>query len=229
MKLTFLGIGAAFCPSLLNTCAYFKAGRHLYLLDCGSTAFIRLSQLGLLEDVDGVTCIISHRHADHTGSLGTLIAYATYVKHFPITLVHPDEKLAQQMDLSGIDRSEYQFTPSECYEDACISVRFHPVQHTPGFAAWGFTLTAEGETIYYSGDGEAPPAHIWEDFCMGRIHRLYQDSGRLPHPGHGDFEALRSACPAQRRSCLYPIHLDCDYRALIEQEGFGLAEVAPME
>ena len=224
MNLTFLGLGAAFFPALRNTCAYYKEGDQVYLLDCGATAFVQLMKDKVLDGVRKVTCFISHRHPDHTGSLGTLAAYGTYVGHFDVVIVHPDEAIAKLLTYAAVTEQEYQFVQTDHYQDERLDVQFHPVQHTPGLPAWGFTLTMDGETIYYSGDGEMPPKAVWDDFCAGKIARLYQDAGRTAHGGHGDFEALKAMCPLELRSRLYPIHLNCDYRDEIVAEGFGVAD-----
>ena len=102
-------------------------------------------------------------------------------------------------------------------------MRFYPVAHTASIPAWGFTLTLAGETLYYSGDGENPPEAVWQAFLKGEIARLYQDCGRKPHKGHGSFEELLAKTPVEKRGQVYPMHLDCDYRAEIIAAGFGIA------
>lgn len=221
--LNFVGIGAAFCPALGNVCAYIKQGKELILLDCGGTAFAALHGAGVLEGLEKLTCIVSHRHPDHTGSLGTLISYAKHVARFSVTLVHPDETLDDLLRLSGIGDKDYRLVTADEWREGELGVRFYLVTHTASIPAWGFTLTVAGETIYYSGDGEKIPDEVWQAFVAGRVHRVYQDCGRVPHKGHGDFDTLLAMTPPDLRSRVYPIHWDCDYREEIRNAGFGLA------
>jgi len=223
MMLKFAGIGAAFCPALGNTCGYVKRDKELILMDCGGTAFAALHGAGALQGLERLTCVVTHRHPDHTGSLGTLISYAKHVAHFAVTVVHPDPALGELLRLSGISEKDYRLVTAEEWQEGDVKVRFYPVTHTASIPAWGFTLTLAGETLYYSGDGEKVPDTVWAAFLNGEVAAVYQDCGRTPHKGHGDFETLRTMTPPHLRSRVYPMHLDSDYRDELRAAGFGVA------
>ena len=73
--LKFIGTGSAFNTELGNTSAYIKQDQTLFILDCGETAFTRMKQLNIFEDVKNVYIAITHMHPDHVGSLGSLVFY----------------------------------------------------------------------------------------------------------------------------------------------------------
>ena len=78
MDLQFLGIGAAFNPAFGNTSACFQKDGTLYLLDCGSTVFGALLERKAMQGAKRIVVLITHLHADHVGSLGTLISYCNF-------------------------------------------------------------------------------------------------------------------------------------------------------
>ena len=75
MELNFTGKGSAFYPPFKNTGAYMLSGKALYLIDCGETMFDVLYHKLDLASIEDVYVILTHMHADHVGSLGTLISY----------------------------------------------------------------------------------------------------------------------------------------------------------
>lgn len=109
--LKFLGCGAAFYPVLGNTSAYFIKNNNLYLLDCGELVFHQLYERGMLTRYDRIYSIITHLHADHVGSLGSLISYTYFVLGKKVRVIHPEESVRQLLDLTGIDRKAYDFEP----------------------------------------------------------------------------------------------------------------------
>jgi len=80
MRLTFAGVGSAFCgPDQWQTNAVLTkddGDRRCLLIDCGSDARFSLKECGVgLADVGGV--YVTHLHADHVGGLEWL-AFSTY-------------------------------------------------------------------------------------------------------------------------------------------------------
>ncbi|HBE86714.1 MAG TPA: hypothetical protein DDW53_17100, partial [Lachnoclostridium sp.] len=75
MELHFLGSGSAFYPLYKNTIAYFELNNDLYLIACGETVFETLLSLVDLEQYREIYVVITHLHADHVGSLASLISY----------------------------------------------------------------------------------------------------------------------------------------------------------
>ena len=52
--LKFIGTGDLGNATLGNTSAYIKQGKNLLLLDCGTTAYARMQQLNIFEDINKV-------------------------------------------------------------------------------------------------------------------------------------------------------------------------------
>lgn len=227
MRLTFLGIGAAFYPKHGNTSAFLWQEKTLVLLDCGSSAFSRLLKLNLLEQAQNVVVCITHLHADHVGSLGTLISYCHHVARLPVTLVHPDAALPQLLSLQGIRNCQYKWETGLEVSLQGLSIEFHSVTHTDALHSYGIVISNGMETVYYSGDAALVPQPIWQRFLSGEIKQLYQDmSFKAERPkGHGSYHELLREAPDSRRKDIYPIHWDMDAQDRILQDGFGLANV----
>lgn len=69
MKIQIIGADSAFDG--LNTSFFFRDDLNRgVLVDCGFTVYPELNRRGMINDIDVV--LISHLHADHTGSLCTL-------------------------------------------------------------------------------------------------------------------------------------------------------------
>ena len=52
--LKFIGTGSAFNTEMTNTSAYIKDGQTLLIIDSGETAFARMKQLKIFDDVQNV-------------------------------------------------------------------------------------------------------------------------------------------------------------------------------
>lgn len=231
IPLSFLGIGAAFCPALGNTSACFQKDGTLYLLDCGSLVFAELLKRDVLRDAKRLVVFITHAHADHTGSLGTLLSYCHHVHPLPVTVVHPDAALQTLLDANGISRNRYVFCGVSSYRDANVCAAFFPVPHTEKLACFGITVGDGEETVYYSGDAARLPEPVWNDFLAGKIARVYQDAAlgaAANHPAHGSYDGFAAACPAALKVRFFPIHWDCAGEGeAILRDGFGLAFCPP--
>ena len=227
MDLQFLGIGAAFNPAFGNTSACFQKDGTLYLLDCGSTVFGALLERKAMQGAKRIVVLITHLHADHVGSLGTLISYCHHIQPMPVTVVHPDTAIGQLLELNGIARGRYTLCSAIRYSDDWVEAAFYPVRHTQMLPAYGMLIAAGGEAVYYSGDAAEVPPDIWRRFLQGEIARLYQDCqlhAGENHPSHGSYVGFSKRCPPELRSRFFPIHWDVDERGAITRDGFGLAK-----
>ena len=103
MKIKIIGADAAFDG--LNTSFYFRddSGRGV-LVDCGFTVFPELNRLGMLNDID--VCLISHPHADHTGSLTKLAAWNSIMKQQKL-IVGGHEWIPELFRVQGIAPDNY--------------------------------------------------------------------------------------------------------------------------
>jgi Cft2 family RNA processing exonuclease len=232
MKLEFLGSGAAFNPIMENSNAYFLAGKRFFLLDCGETAFGRIWNLPAYTESEEVVALITHLHADHVGSLGSLISYSYYVMGKPVTVAHPLETIVRLLDLLGIDRACYRFRKlgrSEAEDlGGGVSAKALLVDHVPNMTCFGYLVSDGAESVYFSGDAKSLPAEVLEGLESGEIDRAYQDTSNTPsdHPAHATLSYLESIIPERLRGKVYCIHLDYDYRDLLIRKGFRVVNIA---
>jgi len=231
MELNFLGSGAAFNPIMENSNAYFLAGNRFFLLDCGETAFGKIWNLPAYIESEEVVALITHLHADHVGSLGSLISYSYYVMKKPVTVVHPLDTIVQLLDLLGIDRVCYRFRKLEQGETADfgsgVSVKPLVVDHVANMICFGYVLSDGIERIYFSGDAKSLPGEVLEGLASGEVDRAYQDTSNTPsdHPTHATLDYLERLIPEKSRGKVYCIHLDYDYRDLLVRKGFNVVNV----
>lgn len=227
MELTFLGKGSAFNPIMKNTSAYFIYDNNFFLLDCGESVFEQIYNLKELRDCEHIYVLITHLHADHIGSLGSLISYCRYVLARHIYIIHPVPSVIDLLTLLGIDKENYiyQSDLSEDLQD--IRVEAISVAHVQDMSCFGYLITAGFETIYYSGDASSIPGTILTRFLAGEINRLYQDTSTSgsDHPTHCYIGDLENMIPSDRRSFVYCMHLDGDVAELLQAKGFRIPNV----
>jgi glyoxylase-like metal-dependent hydrolase (beta-lactamase superfamily II) len=227
MTLNFLGVGGAFNPAMGNNSAYFIRDGHLYLLDCGELVFGELMRRGLLAGIKGLTVLLTHLHADHCGSLGTLFSYVTAKLGITPTLVHPAEGAPALLAMMGVVASRYRLLTA--LADGDVAATPSPVRHSEGMATFAYTLTVDGETIYYGGDaGDPPPPAVLAGLRDGTIARAYldvSDFGGAPpeNPVHLPLSVLAAIAEPALRARITCMHLNRDYRAQVEAMGFQIA------
>lgn len=106
--LKFLGKGSAFNEKELNTSAYLIKEDNLFLIDCGATVFHEIQKKKLLDGINHVYVLLTHLHADHAGSLGTLIHYCKYSLDIDINIIYPDDNLLRlYLMYQGVFAHEY--------------------------------------------------------------------------------------------------------------------------
>lgn len=231
MQLRFLGIGAAFYPALGNTGAFFTRGDDLFLIDCGETAFSKLMRAKVLERYPGrITVLLTHLHADHCGSLGTLALYAAEVLKRPLTIVHPHEEVRTLLSCMGAKRDQY--TLVDAYNEGGLSARPVPSPHIPHVPAFSFFITDEVGTYFYSGDNSVLNEEALHGLREGRIAHIWQEVSQfdtLPAlPPHLPFETLCRLVKPALRSRFTLMHFNCDFREEALTEGFGVAQIDPI-
>lgn len=227
MKLNFLGKGAAFYPAYGNTGAYILNQKDLYLLDCGESAFHILHKKGIMDEVEQVYVLITHLHADHVGSLGSLISYFYCVRKKPVFIIHPEKTIVELLKLEGISETGYHYM--ERLPGNAAGIRAEPVEvcHVPDMKCYGYLLTDHEGCIYYSGDASEIPADVLEAFKLGRISRIYQDTSthNEEHPTHCYYKVLEQLIPAGLRDRVFCMHLDGPFEPLLMDCGFRVIEV----
>lgn len=227
MKLNFIGKGSAFYPVYGNTGAYILEGKELYLLDCGELAFDFLYEHVDLEQVEGVYVILTHLHADHVGSLGTLISYFYFHQGIQVHVVHPEHTVIELLSLMGIDQKGYCYLKLLPENSAGIEARPVEVKHAANMRCYGYLLSDGEETVYYSGDSSEIPEEILTAFLADEIDRVYQDTSTHdePNPSHCFYGKLEASIPVQKRNRVYCMHLDSPCEDLLREKGFQVVEV----
>ncbi len=227
MELRFLGKGSAFYPVYGNTGAYMLYGKELYLLDCGESAFERLYGLIRLDEIERVYVIQTHLHADHVGSLGSLISYFHHILGRQVVVVHPQKTIVQLLTLEGIDPRGYIY--EEILPENAARLHALPVEvrHAADMKCYGYILSDEGESIYYSGDSSELPPQIREQFLEGKIQRIYHDTASedLPNPSHCYYGKMEQWIPKEKRGQVYCMHLDSPCEEVLKSRGFSVVEV----
>ncbi len=140
MKIQIIGADSAFDG--LNTSFFFRDELNRgVLVDCGFTVFPELNRRNMLNDVDVV--LISHLHADHTGSLCTLA-----VKH----RLKGHKIIIGGTDVSGLFK-EQEVLPDDfiplSHSDP-LNLKIIQTKHIPEYGNNNAMFIAN--TILYSGD-----------------------------------------------------------------------------
>ena len=221
--LRFLGYGAAFNPMLGNTSAYFEKDKNLYLIDCGELVFHKLYEKDLLNEYENIYVLITHMHADHIGSLGSLISYTYFVMKKKITVIHPNNKLVLLLDLTGIDRAAYNIKVCHEIEIDEISIQAIGVKHADDMDCYGYIITNNERTIYYSGDSYEIPEMVLKAFFNNEIDRIYQDTTEKvsAHRSHFPLEELAEIIPVGFRNKVFCMHFNSDFSESIYKLGFS--------
>jgi ribonuclease BN (tRNA processing enzyme) len=223
MDIRFLGIGSAFNPPLENTSAFFVEGGELYIIDCGESAFGRLWDHPCVKAASRITVAITHLHGDHVGSLASLISYSYYVLGKTIRILHPLETVVRLLDLMGIEHFSYEYLPRLSGEE--VSFEAVEVEHVDNMICFGYVISGPGGKVYYSGDARYVPEAVIRAFLKGEIQRIYQDAALNPgdHPTHGSLAGLEKTFPPETYGRICCMHLDRDYRSLLQEKGFAPA------
>ena len=194
-------------------------------MDCGESVFCKLYQQDLLTKYENYYIVITHMHADHVGSLGSLISYMYFVLHKKVHVIHPSEKLVEMLDLTGITREAYEMHLCREFSNGGVRFRAVPVHHADDMACFSYLITQNGQTSYYSGDSYEIPPQVLQDFCAGRIDTIYQDTTNKAtgHKSHFPLPELAAVIPPERRSSVVCMHLNCDFETEIAAQGFQSA------
>ena len=234
MELTFLGRGAGFNPAEGSNSAYFIDKNELFLIDSGESVFRLIREKNILDSVTGFNLFITHTHADHVGSLGTLILYAHMVKKLVVNII-TDENMAHLPDVRtllgiyGIAERMYRFTGCTGLEGRYSlfnKVRYVPVKHCDELSACGILFETPEGLVFYSGDmQELGP--IQEIIKSGqRIDKLYIDANndRKPNLHHVSIHLLNDLVPAELKPRVHCMHINSEACAE-EARSYGFSVV----
>lgn len=171
--------------------------------------------------------LLTHLHADHVGSLGSLISYNYCILGRKICVIHPRATVVELLRLMGIKDEFYNYY-QELPEDAgCLRAEPVPVEHADNMDCFGYILETEGMRIYYSGDSARMPERIAGMLKDGKLDAVYHDTSlhNPPSPSHCYVGVLEETVPQQLRHKVYCMHLDGECRDMLESRGFRVAEV----
>lgn len=222
MEIRFLGVGAAFNPALGNTNAWFLNGEDFFLIDCGESAFAHLRDLPEMRAARHVFVLITHMHADHVGSLGSLISFLYVKSKQPATVVHPDQAIVRLLDLVGVSRPAYTYEP--VLNHPRVRAEAVEVSHVPDMRCYGYLLDDGLEKVFYGGDSNAVPEQIIAQMSQGSLDRVYQDTSCQPSATHCALDRLAEMIPASLRHKVVCMHFDEDCRDAVRATGFAVAQ-----
>ena len=225
MSLNFLGKGACFYPTFYNTSAYFVYKDNLVLIDCGETVYERILRIEDINSYKNIYVIITHLHADHVGSLGSLISYCAFILKRIITVIHPENKLCELLKLMGVDSRFYNY--KQDFDSLVDGLKIIPVnvQHEIDMKCYGYEIEYDDVHIYYSGDAANLPEKILDNFLNRSITDIYQDTSthNVNSASHMYFGKLEELIPQDLRKHVYCMHLDCDCCDELKCRGFSIA------
>ena len=224
-ELKFLGYGAAFYPVLGNTNAFFEAEGDLFFLDFGEAAYEKVVRLFDLKKYRNIYVILTHLHADHSGSLASLLSYTHCVLGVQVNVVHPLETVVELLKLQGISPKFYRYMPA--LPAGCpVEITPYDVPHAADMRAFGYVLREGGEAVYYSGDAADVPGPVLSAFLKGEISRLYQDTASKPSSSHCLYTHLEELIPMESRRRVFCMHLDGNYEHTLRDHGFSVVQPA---
>lgn len=227
MELKFWGCGSAFNPAMGNTSAYFEKSGNLYLLDCGESVYESLMRCMDLSRYNRIYVLVTHLHADHVGSLGSLLSYNSCVLGKRTWIIHPSRTIVDLLRLLGIRDDFYEYC--EKMPEAAYGLRVEaiPVSHVENMDCFGYLLEDGENRIYYSGDAAMVPERVLDLLRQGKLDRLYQDTSIHSHqpPSHCYYGDLEQAVERELRGRVYCMHLDEDCRDMLREKGFNIPDV----
>ncbi|AZU98877.1 MBL fold metallo-hydrolase [Bacillus phage pW2] len=218
----FIGTGSAFNTKLGNNGAFIKQGNKFFMIDCGSSTFSRIMEMDLLEGVEEIYVMITHKHPDHVGSLGDLIFYGYYnmgtVMEKNVTVLAPiDIRISDTLFDMGVESDTYYLkefdTESLNFLDD-FSMTFMPVEtkHVKELDCFGYVIHIKNTRIYYSGDANIIPEKVLKMFNAGMVDILYQDTCGADYKGnvHLSLRELDELIAEDKalRNRVYCMHLD---------------------
>lgn len=178
--ITFLPIGGG--NEIGANCYYLNFNGNGIILDCGihpqKTGLKSLPDFNLLNDKPVDTCLISHAHQDHIGSLPFLVKKYPYVKiistpqtralaeltlHNSVSILkneieekdfefynHDEVDLLIKMIEYKAYENQFELNSFHQFKDAMVNVKFYDAGHILGSA--GILLENNGHKIFYTGD-----------------------------------------------------------------------------
>lgn len=184
---------------------------------------MKLFQKDMIEKYKDIYILITHMHADHVGSLGSLISYSYFVLGKQVTVIHPHENIQSLLDLMGIDRKAYVFKKCKSITISGIKVSAISVKHADDMECYGYIITDTVETFYYSGDSYEIPETVLDSFLKGEVDKIFQDTTKTvsSHRSHLPLSELAEIIPENMRGKVFCMHFGVDFSEDIKRMGFN--------
>jgi ribonuclease BN (tRNA processing enzyme) len=168
VRLIVVGCGDAFgSGGRLQTCYHVEAAGTRFLMDCGATALIGLTRLGI--DPNAIPSIfISHLHGDHYAGLVWWLLHAQHVakRTTPLTVVGPpgiEARFTATCEVlfpgsSGVrrrfDLKFAEITRKRPLQVGPVRATAFEVSHPSGAPSHALRLETEGKVLSFTGDTE---------------------------------------------------------------------------
>jgi len=248
MKLTFAGVGSAFCgPDQYQTMAVLEQDDERLLIDCGGDARFALAEIGLgFQDIGSV--YISHLHGDHIGGLEWLAFGSHFVPECKKPGLVGNERLLwtgwsnslrgglqsiEGREMSLEDYFNVQGIELNGYFLHTNKVRLTPVQTVHVMSAYAIvhsygllidhTVAVDGQygskKAFYTADTQFCPTQIKVFYEQSDI--IFQDCETAPYYSgvHAHYDDLKTL-PEETRAKMWLMHYQpCDNDA--EADGFA--------
>jgi ribonuclease BN (tRNA processing enzyme) len=166
MKLTILGSGTMVPTKQRYPSGYLlEHGSTKLLLDCGFLSIARILDQEIdLQDIAVIA--ITHFHTDHIGHLLPFVharfvddVYSRRDNHRPLTIFGPKsarQRFAKMRQISWPEPEEdypvvfHEGRVSQSIDD--LTIQTFPTKHVSWFASVGYRISANGQTLVYTGD-----------------------------------------------------------------------------
>lgn len=225
-EIMMLGVGNGFIKSTYQNNALLKISDKLYLIDCGTTVWDSLHDIGLcFEDIDGI--FITHLHYDHCGGLDEAALYGAYAAHRKIKLILPtplrpllweqclrgtlenvsEDKMSldDYFNVQWVDEGESFVLgadpESRLAPSSGLIAHWIQTLHVP--CKFSSSLIID-ERFFYSADMQADPALLCQLRNQG-IETFYHDACFVDNPVHACVHQLRDY-PEDIRKQMYLMH-----------------------
>ena len=153
--LKFFGRGSAFADE--HNSAFFITGTDMVLVDCSMTAFHKIKKMDL-SGIRNIYILVTHTHGDHISGIAMLIDYEFFVKHIPVTVIVPGDRVMEDLkyylrNIEGCGDSWYSIINASQLKAEWFGCAV-PTKHAEELdgKCFGYVLNVDGKKVVYTGD-----------------------------------------------------------------------------